>query len=143
MAYDVKQLLKKSQADLDKLFKESPPGEIPNGEAKGTAIIAPGTEFSPDIAAFISHFAWQGKIFDAKSGTLRNHITPFGLTAILAKVSQSKSLLDKKPCILIDYSQTSAVAHWVRDEIRQIAPKTFLGVVYWDNKKLINFALQF
>src|SRR5258705_289320 len=116
------------------------PGEIPNGEAKGTAIISPGTEFSPEIGAFISHFVWQGKIFDAKSGTLRNHITPFGLTAILAKVSKGKSLLDRKPCIVIDYSQTSAVAHWVRDEIRQIAPKTFFGVVYWDDKKLINFA---
>ena len=42
MAYDVQQLLKMSQADLDDLFTKSPPGPIPTGEAKGTAIVAPG-----------------------------------------------------------------------------------------------------
>ena len=47
MAYDVKQLLKMSQADLDKLFTESPPGPIPDGEAEGTAIVDPGTAARP------------------------------------------------------------------------------------------------
>ena len=41
MAYTAPQLLSMSQEDLDKLFSSSPSGEIPNGEAKGTAIIAP------------------------------------------------------------------------------------------------------
>ena len=42
MALNAAQLLKMSQADLDKLFTENEPGPIPDGEAKGTAIIAPG-----------------------------------------------------------------------------------------------------
>ena len=42
MTYDVPQLLNLSQAQLDELFTNSPPGDIPDGEAKGTAIIAPG-----------------------------------------------------------------------------------------------------
>ena len=65
MAHDVPQLMKMTQAQLDELFTKSAPGEIPNGEAQGTAIIAAGSHFTPDIAAFINHFAWQGKIFDA------------------------------------------------------------------------------
>jgi hypothetical protein len=43
MTYDVKQLLSMSQAQLDDLFASSPAGDIPSGEADGTAIIAPGT----------------------------------------------------------------------------------------------------
>jgi len=143
MAYDVAQLLKMSTADLDKLFAGSPPGPIPDGEAEGTAIIDPGTSKSPEFAKLINHFAWQGKIFDAKKGTLVNHIGPFGMKAILAKVYLGDSLIDKKPCIVLDYSDTSIVAHWIRDEIRQIAPNTYLGPVYWDKKKLFFFALQF
>ena len=46
-------------------------GPIPNGQADGTAIIAPGTVFSLEIAEFVKLFAWQGKVFDAKAGQLR------------------------------------------------------------------------
>ena len=85
MPYDVAKLLTLSQAELDKLFTDSPVGNIPDGQADGTAIVAPGTTYSPNIARFISHFAWQGKVFDAKKGVLKNKILPFGLKAILAK----------------------------------------------------------
>jgi hypothetical protein len=143
MAYDVPQLLKMTQAQLDELFTNSPAGEIPDGEADGTAIISPGTDFSPEIASFINHFAWQGKVFDSQKGVLKNRILPLGLNAILAKVYKDKSWLDGKECIVLDYSETSLVAHWIRDEIRQIGPGLYLGVVYWGKKRLIDFALQF
>lgn len=143
MPYDVSQLLNISSAQLDELFSKSPAGEIPDGEAKGTAIIAPGTKFSKEIAELINHFAWQGKTFDAKRGVLLNRILPFGLNAIIAKVYKSPSWLDQKDCIVLDYSETSLVAHWIRDEIRQLDPRTYLGRVYWDKTPLIHFALQF
>jgi hypothetical protein len=143
MSAIIEQLLSKSQAELDALFSANEAGPIPAGEAKGTAIIAPGTVFSPEIAKLINLFAWQGKVFDAGSGTLRNHILPFGLKAIIAKVYKGESLLDQKECIVLDYSETSIVAHWVRDEIRLIGPNTYLGKVYWDNSRLIDFALEF
>lgn len=143
MAYTVPQLLAMSQKELDDLFTASEPGEIPNGEANGTAIIAPGTTYSPEIAAFINHFAWQGKTFDAAKGTLLNRILPFGLNAILAKVYRGQSWFDGKDCIVLDYSETSVVAHWIRDEIRVIGPGLYLGLVYWDKSKLIHFAIQF
>jgi hypothetical protein len=137
------ELLKMSQAELDKLFTDATSGPIPDGEAKGTAIIAPGTVFSPEIASFINHFGWQGKTFDGKRGVLTNRILPFGLNAIVAEVYKDKSWLDQKECIVLDYSKTSLVAHWIRDEIRQLQPGLYLGKVYWDKKRLIDFCLEF
>jgi hypothetical protein len=141
--YDVNQLLTMSAADLDALFAKSLPGPIPDGQAVGTAIIAPGTQYSKEIASVINHFAWQGKTFDGKHGTLRNRITLLGLNAIVAEVYVGNSLADGKPCIVLDYSKTSFVAERVRDEIRLIADSTYLGKVYWDNKPTIHFALHF
>jgi len=143
MAYDVQQLLTMSQEELDALFTASPPGAIPDGEAEGTAIVAPGTTYSPNIARFISNFAWQGKVFDAQKGLLRNKILPLGLNAIIARVYKDASWLDGKKCIVLDYSDTSLLAHWVRDEIREISPGVYLGKVYWGKQRLIDFALQF
>ena len=83
-------------------------------------------------------------MFDAKAGLLRNRIGPFGLNAIIAKVYKAPSWLDSKECIVLDYSETSMVAHWIRDEIRLIQPPgLYLGKVYWDKSRLIDFALQF
>ena len=143
MAYDVDQLLTMSQEQLDALFTASPAGEIPDGEAEGTAIVAPGTTYSPTIARFISNFAWQGKVFDTEKGVLRNKILPLGLNAIIAKVYKADSWLDGKECIVLDYSDTSLLAQWIRDEIREISPGVYLGKVYWGRQRLIDFALQF
>jgi hypothetical protein len=143
MPYTVAQLLGMSQKELDDLFIASEPGDIPDGPANGTAIIAPGTTYTEQIATFINHFAWQGKTFDQETGTLRNRILTLGLNAIIAKVYKGPSWFDNKECIILDYSDTSVLAHWIRDEIRIIAPGLYLGIVYWNNSKLINFALQF
>jgi hypothetical protein len=143
MPLDVPQLLKMSQQQLDDLFETSPTGPIPDGEAKGTAIIAPDTVFSPEIAEFINLFAWKGKSFDGKRGVLTNRILSLGLNAIVAEVYKDTSWLDKKECIVLDYSKTSMVAHWIRDEIRLIGPNFYLGKVYWDKSRLIDFCLEF
>jgi hypothetical protein len=143
MAVTVPEMLKMSQEQLDKLFEQSGAGPIPTGEAKGTAIVAPGTTYTQNIADFVNHFAWQGKVFDPSKGVLRNKILPFGLNAIIAKVYKGPSWLDNKECIVLDYSETSLLAHWIRDEIREVAPNVYLGKVYWSKKRLIDFALEF
>lgn len=143
MALDVAQLIKMSQAQLDELFRNSPAGNIPSGEGEGTVIIDPGTTLA-DIAAKFAHiFAWQGKVFDPATGQLCNKILPPGIKAITANVYKDKSWFDERECIVIDYSKTSLVAHWIRDEIREVAPDLYLGIVFWDKDKLINFALAF
>jgi hypothetical protein len=143
VAYTASQLLAMSQQQLDDLFSASAAGDIPNGEAEGTAIIASGTVFSPEIAALINIFGWKGKTFDGAHGTLTNRILAFGLNAIVAEVYKAASWFDDKECIVLDYSKTSLVAKHVRDEIREIGPGTYLGLVYWDRDRTIHFSLQF
>ena len=74
---------------------------------------------------------------------MKNRLTSLGLNAIIAKVYKGPSWLDGKECIVLDYSETSLVAGWIRDEIRQIGPGLYLGKVYGGKKRLIDFALQF
>ena len=143
MAYSIEQLLKMTTAQLDELFTKSPPGDIPDGDAQGTALIAEGTPYTAEIAKFINHFAWQGKIFDAKGGFLKNKILPLGVAAIIAKVYKGDSWFDGKECIILDYSQTSLVAGWIRDEIRMIEPRFYLGQVFGEKSPLFHFTLQF
>jgi hypothetical protein len=134
--------LKMTGEELDSLFGTLESGPIPDGVAKGTAIIGGGRSWSDELAEFINMFAWQGKVFDAKRGVLRNKILPFGLNAIVATVYKGESWMDKKECIVIDYSDTSLVAKWVRDEIRMVSDGVYLGRVYWDGRPLIHFALE-
>jgi len=140
---DPQEFLKMSGDQLDQIFRESPAGDIPQGEGEGTAIIAPGTEVSDEIARLINIFNWKGKVFDPARGELRNRILPLGHKAIIARVYKDKSWFDEKECIVLDYSKTSLVAQWIRDEIREVSPGIYLGLVYWEKKKLIHFALQF
>ncbi|MDQ2659825.1 MAG: hypothetical protein M3Y03_05340 [Verrucomicrobiota bacterium] len=140
---DPKQFLKMSDDQLDQIFRDSAVGEIPQGEGKGTAIVAAGTDVTDDIARFVNLFTWKGKIFDPVKGQLRNKILPLGHKAIVANVYKDESWFDQKECIVLDYSKTSLVAKWIRDEIREVAPGIYLGLVFWGKKKLIHFALQF
>ena len=140
---DVEQLLHMSQAQLDDLFRSSPAGPIPTGDADGTALIAPDTPISDTAAKLIHLFAWQGKVFDPATGTLRNKILPEGEKAIVAKVYLDTSWFDGKECIVLDYSKTSLVAHWIRDEIRLVAPNLYLGLVFWEKDRIFDFSLAF
>ena len=65
------------------------------------------------------------------------------MNAIVAQVYKTESWFDGKDCIVLDYSKTSLLAEHIRDEIREIGPGMYLGVVYWDKTRTINFALQF
>jgi len=141
MGLDVQELFNMSWEQLDELFTNSPAGEIPSGEMNGTAIIAPGTVCTKEISACLRYFVWQGKVFDAEKGSLKNRVSPFGLHAITAKVYKGPSWHDNKECIVIDYSESTLVVRWVRDEMRLVAPQLYLGKVYGGKKPLMHFAL--
>ncbi len=143
MPSNAEELVRMSQKELDDLFRNSPPGDIPSGEAKGTVIYDPGTERA-EVAEKLAHLiAWQGKVFDPTKGELRNRITPLHVESIRAKVYKDKSWFDGSECIALDYSHTSLVAHWIRDEIREVGSGLYLGIVFWDHDRILNFALQF
>jgi len=142
-AIDVAQLMTMSQAELDALFSASPAGDMPSGEADGTVIIAPGTPLEDPAAKLIHLLAWRGKVFDPVKGQLRNKILPVTVTAVIATVYRGPSWFDGKPCIVLDYSKTSLIAHWIRDEIREVAPRIYLGLVFWERARIVNFVLSF
>ncbi len=143
MPVDSAEMLDMSRDQLDDLFRSSPPGEIPKGKARGTVISHPGTEFAEIAAKLVHLIAWQGKVFDPEKGELKNEITPLHFDSIRAKVYNDESWFDGKDCIVLDYSKTSLVAHWIRDEIRQVGPGVYLGIVYWDKTRILNFSLEF
>jgi len=136
------ELLAMSAEELDDLFTRSAAGAMPDGEYDGTAIAAPGTEFA-EVAAKLAHLlAWKGKVFDARRGVLENRVTPFDLHAVVATVYRGESWFDEKECIILDYSETSLIAHWIRDEIREVAAGLYLGLVFWDKTRILYFALH-
>ena len=137
--------LELSREELDDIYRNAGPGEIPRGDTRGTAILA-GSLFSRIVAAVARLFAWQGKVFDifspdGQAGVLVNKITPFSLTFIVAKVYRDKSWLDGKDTIVIDYSKTSFFAKVIRDEIREVEPGVYLGKVWWGKMRILDFAL--
>ena len=143
MALTAGALLDMSQDELDALFRSSPAGPIPSGEAAGTVILKPGTIFADIAAEAAEALAWQGKVFDPTSKTLRNKITPAGIQDVVAAVSLGESWFDQKECVVLDYSKTSTLAKSVRDEIREVSPGLYLGIVFIGERKTINFSLDF
>jgi hypothetical protein len=131
-----------SQQELDALFSRSPAGPTPSGVADGVAIVAPGTPIAPGLVRLL-HLAWQGKVFYPEQADLLNRVGPFGLLIARARVYREDSWIDDKPAIVLDYSVSSLPFRAVRDEIREVAPGLYLGVVYWVGRKTINFSLQF
>jgi hypothetical protein len=136
-------VLEMSQAELDELFRSSPAGQMPTGRGEGLAIVAPGTAVSKVAARLVRRLVWKGKVFDQRGESLRNRLLPFDLEAIVARVYRGPSQLDGNECIVLDYSRTSLVARWVRDEIREISPGRYLGLAYLAKRRLLHFVLVF
>lgn len=134
---------------LDEVFRNSGPGEIPQGRGQGTIIWVPGTEVAKPASKVLGRIFWQGKFFNPSTQDLQNEIFPFGVRAIRAEVYTAESWLDDRPCIVLDYSKTSLVAGWIRDEIREVAPGLYLGLVwgvgrlFGGSKRVLRFALTF
>ena len=143
MAVTLNDLTSMTQTELDDLFRRGPMGDVPDGEADGTVIAAPGTEIEGPVKWFAHWLAWQGKVFHRSRGYLHNKVGPFGWHLIKANVYVAPSWFDQQPAIILDYSKTSLIARSVRDEIREVSPGTFLGIVFIGREKTINFVLQF
>jgi len=141
MVVDVPQLLEMSPDELDTLFRESAAGAIPVGRTKGTVLVAPGTEVAWPAKKLIHWLAWRGKIFNPQRGDLLNIVSMFGVKAVRANVYKDPSWLDQAETIVLDYSKTSRIAHKVRDEIREVSPGVYLGLVYWGRNRILYFTL--
>ena len=135
-------LLQMGNTELDALFRDSEAGPIPDGDMQGTVLFFTGTAVAKPLAKVLYVIAWQGKVVDRRQGMLRNKITPLGLRLIAAKVSRAASWVDGKDCVLLDYSRTSLVAKMVRDELRQVSPTLYLGVIWLWRRRVGWFTLR-
>lgn len=142
----IRSWLSMTRDELDDIYMNHEAGNIPQGDTRGTAIVA-GSSRAQAFAKFARLFAWQGKVFDIfppdyERGILVNKVLPIGLGLIVAKVYRDKSWMDDKETIVIDYATTSILAQKIRDEIREIEPGIYLGKVWWGKKRILDFALN-
>ena len=136
-------LVRMTPAERDEVFRSSPTGEVPRGKGSGVALLPWGPVLTRVAAILIRTLVWKGKVFDPRYDGLRNRMTPFGAPLIRAKVYKGPSWVDGDDCIVLDYSRTSLVATWIRDEIREVAGRTYLGQVFVRGRKLLHFTLTF
>jgi hypothetical protein len=123
----VSNLVQMSSAELDALYRQGTVVGLPAGRVRGTALLAPGARRNGLMAAS-TRLIWQGKIIDPADSTAVNRF--FGLPIVRGRLYQGPSWLDGAPALILDYSGTSHVYARNRDEIRQVAPGLFLGLMY-------------
>jgi hypothetical protein len=71
---------------------------------------------------------WQGKDFQ-DDGLMRNRVC--GLRVSPAKVYVAESWLDGRPSVVMDYrGMPGLLFRGARDEIREVAPGIYLGLMY-------------
>lgn len=115
-----------SAAQLDQLYRQSNPGVVPTGKVRGRALYPDAR--NPRARSNAARVAWQGKIFHPETSTAVNKF--FGVRAIKGNVSAGESWLDGRPSIILDYRETSRLYAPYRDEIREVAPGLYLGLMY-------------
>jgi hypothetical protein len=110
----VEQLLGMSPAQIEDVYRQGTAVAIPPGRVRGTALLATGTR--------------RARVVSRGARLMWNRF--FGMRVIRGQLYQGPSWLDGGPSLVLDYSQTSRIYADNRDEIRQIAPGLFLGLMY-------------
>ncbi len=110
----------------DELFRNGTATGEPCGKTRGTVLLADGP--MPRLKARMQNLAWKGKTFPG-DGTMVNR-WPAGIEAVTATTEMGTSLFDGQPCLVMQYAPDAPVFPGVRDELREIAPGTWLGRNY-------------
>jgi len=124
----LEQLACLSWCELEQLYRRATPGTIPDGYLRGRAIYCPCDPLS-SARSKVSQSLWHGKHFCPADGALINQWC-LGTQAVRARVCYGASWLDGQPSIVMDYRGMSYVWGDVRDEIREVAPGLYLGLMY-------------
>jgi hypothetical protein len=123
----LEQLQRMSSAELEAIYQRGITVAIPAGPIRGIPLLAPGTRRSR-ILSRGARLIWQGKVIEPDQNSAVNRF--FGMRVIRAQVYKGSSWLDGQPSLILDYSQTSRIYADNRDEIRQVAPGLYLGLMY-------------
>ena len=134
------QLARMTPAELDAVYQRSGVGVVPEGRVRGRALVAPGTAMAGPLSRGARLF-WQGKVFRGADGTAVNRF--FGVRIIRGRLSQGASWLDGRPSLILDYRGTSRLYANYRDEIRQVGPNLYLGLMYARSDPQPKFRMYF
>ena len=118
-------LVKMNRCDLEALYRGASVGCPPSGKFRGRVIINPGSRITGPASQF-TRVIWQGKIINEE--TMVNRV--FGVRAVPARVYIGQSYLDGKPSVVMDYAGSSRLFSAYRDEIREVSPGLYLGMVH-------------
>jgi hypothetical protein len=144
--YSLDTLAEMDAESLDSVYRG---GEVPSdlgilsGKPKGRMLAIRYTDTTPIFGAlkFVSSnnfFPWDGKSFFAVSpqngrGINRIKVLNSNFDAFPFETKVVSSVIDNKPCILLDYDQPENP--WfitqIRDEIREVSPRLFMGPAMW------------
>jgi hypothetical protein len=120
-------LLKLPECELARIYKCAAPGPIPCGYTPGLVIMKPGSIITAPVGRVLERTAWQGKYFPDE-GTMVNRM--FGVPTIAAAIYPGESWLDGGPSLVFDYEDTSVVWTRYRDEVREVSPGVYLGIMH-------------
>jgi hypothetical protein len=120
-------LLQMSATEIETVYRQGTAIAIPEGRIRGTALLRPGTRRTRALSR-AARLVWQGKVFEPGQTTAVNRF--FGMPVIRGQLYEGPSWLDGHPSLVLDYSQTSRIYADNRDEIRQVAPGLYLGLMY-------------
>jgi hypothetical protein len=120
-------LLGMSPAEIEGIYRQGTAVAIAPGRVRGTALLATGTLRARALSRG-ARLVWQGKVIEPDQATAVNRF--FGMRMIRGQLAQGPSWLDGAPALILDYSRTSRIYARNRDEIREVAPGLFLGLMY-------------
>jgi hypothetical protein len=127
ICYTPEMLLKLPECELIKLYKCSPPGPVPGCYTPGLVIYKPGSLITVPLACVLKYTAWQGKYFPDPDTMVNRQ---FGVPTVRAAIYPGDSWLDGGPSLIFDYEDTSLVCTRYRDEVREISPGVYLGIMH-------------
>jgi hypothetical protein len=122
----IAQLKKFSICELDRVFEQATPGEIPVGYARGRVLLMTDARL-PRVRACLTSSVWKGKTFD-EGGTFINQFP--GFQALRGAAEPGVSWHDSKPCLVLEYPSDTPVFGNTRDELRQVGPGLYLARLY-------------
>lgn len=120
-------LARLSPGQLDALFGQAGPGAIPSGKVRGMPLVRPGTRGAVAMSRS-GRVLWQGKVLHPEEGCAVNRF--FGVRSVPGRLGYGNAWYDGRPAIVLDYADTSRVYAPYRDEIREVAPGLYLGLMY-------------
>jgi len=124
----MKQLTHMTWGELEQLYLQSSMGAPPTGFNRGKPIYCED-DLLAGVKGCVAGFVWRGKIFVSCDNIMINQWLV--CKGVKARVYEGPSWCDGKPSLILDYLGMSHLI-WAqsRDEIRQIGPGLWLGMMY-------------